>query len=157
MVFTSQMMIWLLININKTKTNKIVFYLDFFCFFFHEQKNLDRKLTLGNIWAACGEDCKKATKGFNSFACSFNNPSAAFRAALHVWTSPVLERSRNDASNLSWIAKHLLKIFSTCWIVASTYKYQESSSEWIFFFPFYFQLIYRTNIIFTSSHCNFAK
>lgn len=40
--------------------------------------------TLGKIWAACGDDCKVVSKGFNSFESSLNKLSAAFRAVLQA-------------------------------------------------------------------------
>lgn len=74
--------------------------------------------TLGNICEAADEDCKNDSTSFNSFESSFNKPSAALRAALQAWTSPVLERSRSDASSLSCVVKHRLITFSTCCIAA---------------------------------------
>lgn len=74
--------------------------------------NVDQ--TLGNICEAADEDCKNDSTSFNSFESSFNKPSAALRAALQAWTSPVLERSRSDASSLSCVVKHRLITFSTC-------------------------------------------
>lgn len=56
---------------NWCKTTKITFY-------------KDSIQTLGNICEACGEDCKNVSKGFNSLESSFNELSAALRAALQA-------------------------------------------------------------------------
>lgn len=89
--------------------------------------------TLGNIWEACWDDCKNEIKGFNSFASSFNEASAALRAALQAWTSPVRERSCNDASSLSCMVKHLLIIFWACWITVCTWnKMANATRQWEF-------------------------